>query len=92
MDFSIIIRIKFLLLLIEYLKVNNLLSNPETNINERFMRQAIDQAFIAEDNGDVPIGCVIVYENKVIAKGYNQREQLNDPTAHAEMIALTASA
>ena len=56
------------------------------------MRQAIDQAFIAEENGDVPIGAVIVYENRVIGKGYNQREQLNDPTAHAEMIALTAAA
>ena len=56
------------------------------------MRQAIDQAFIAEGNGDVPIGAVIVYENRVIGKGYNQREQLNDPTAHAEMIALTAAA
>ena len=56
------------------------------------MRQAIDQAYIAQENGDVPIGAVIVSENKVIGKGYNQREQLNDPTAHAEMIALTAAA
>jgi tRNA(adenine34) deaminase len=64
----------------------------DIQIDERFMRQAIDQAFIAEDNGDVPIGAVVVFENRVIAKGYNQREQLNDPTAHAEMIALTAAA
>ena len=56
------------------------------------MQQAIDQAFIAEENGDVPIGAVVVYENRVIGKGCNQREQLNDPTAHAEMIALTAAA
>ena len=60
--------------------------------DERFMHQAIDQAYIAEENGDVPIGAVIVCEAKVIGKGYNQREQLNDPTAHAEMIALTAAA
>jgi tRNA(adenine34) deaminase len=60
--------------------------------DQKFMNLAVDQAAIAEENGDVPIGCVIVYENKVIAKGYNQREQLNDPTAHAEMIALTAAA
>jgi tRNA(adenine34) deaminase len=53
---------------------------------------AIDQAYIAEDNGDVPIGCVIVHENGIIAKGYNQREQLHDPTAHAEIIALTQAA
>ena len=55
------------------------------------MQQAIDQAFIAEENGDVPIGAVVVFEDRVIGKGYNQREQLNDPTAHAEMIALTAA-
>lgn len=53
------------------------------------MRMAIDQAYIAEENGDVPIGTVIVYENRVIAKAHNQRQLLNDPTAHAEMIALT---
>jgi tRNA(adenine34) deaminase len=56
------------------------------------MKKAIDQAYIAEENGDVPIGCVIVYEGRVIAKAYNQREQLNDPTAHAEIIALTQAA
>lgn len=56
------------------------------------MKVAIDQAFIAEQNGDVPIGCCIVYNGIVIAKAYNQREQLNDPTAHAEIIALTQAA
>ena len=60
--------------------------------DKRYMRMAIDQAYIAEENGDVPIGCVIVYDNQVIAKAYNQREQLNDPTAHAEIIALTQAA
>ncbi len=57
--------------------------------DEQFMARAIDQAYIAEENGDVPIGCVIVHEGQVIAKAYNQREQLTDPTAHAEIIALT---
>ena len=56
------------------------------------MRMAIDQAYIAEENGDVPIGCVIVHENRIIAKAYNQREQLHDPTAHAEIVALTQAA
>jgi len=56
------------------------------------MRLAIGQAGIAEENGDVPIGAVIVHKNRVIAKAYNQREQLNDPTAHAEIIALTQAA
>ncbi len=66
-----------------------------TNIakeDEHFMRLAIGQAAIAQENGDVPIGAVIVHENKIIAKAYNQREQLKDPTAHAEIIALTQAA
>ena len=60
--------------------------------NERLMRLAIEQAQIAEENGDVPIGAVIVYQEQIIGKAYNQREQLKDPTAHAEIIALTQAA
>ncbi len=56
------------------------------------MHLAIKQAEIAEENGDVPIGAVIVHQNQIIAKAYNQREQLKDPTAHAEIIALTQAA
>ncbi len=56
------------------------------------MRLAIEAAKIAEDNGDVPIGAVIVHQDTIIAKAYNQREQLADPTAHAEIIALTQAA
>lgn len=69
---------------------NDSIFNPD--IDSRFMQMAIRQAQIAQENGDVPIGCVIVHQNQVIAKGYNQREMLNDPTAHAEMIALTQAA
>lgn len=53
---------------------------------------AIEQAMIAEENGDVPIGAVIVHKDQIIGKAYNQREQLADPTAHAEIIALTQAA
>ncbi len=60
--------------------------------NERLMRLAIEQAKIAEENGDVPIGAVIVYQEQIIGKAYNQRQQLQDPTAHAEIIALTQAA
>jgi len=60
--------------------------------DKRYMKTAIEQAKIAEENGDVPIGAVIVYKNQIIGKAYNQREQLNDPTAHAEIIALTQAA
>ena len=56
------------------------------------MRLAIEQAKIAEENGDVPIGAVIVYKDQIIGRAYNQREQLKDPTAHAEIIALTQAA
>ncbi len=60
--------------------------------DKQFMKVAIEQAGIAEENGDVPIGAVIVHKDQVIGRAYNQREQLNDPTAHAEIIALTQAA
>jgi tRNA(adenine34) deaminase len=62
------------------------------SVDEQYMRIALAQAQIAEENGDVPIGAVIVHKNTIIAKAYNQREQLQDPTAHAEIIALTQAA
>ena len=64
----------------------------QEQIDERYMRMAIDAALVAEENGDVPIGAVIVHGARVIGKAYNQREQLQDPTAHAEIIALTQAA
>jgi len=64
----------------------------QEQIDERYMRMAIDAAQVAEENGDVPIGAVIVYQSQVIGRAYNQREQLKDPTAHAEIIALTQAA
>jgi tRNA(adenine34) deaminase len=60
--------------------------------DDKYMKLAIEQAQIAEENGDVPIGAIIVYENQIIGKACNQREQLQDPTAHAEIIALTQAA
>ncbi len=62
------------------------------NQDERFMRAAIGEAVTALDEGEVPVGAVVVREGRIIGRGHNQRERLNDPTAHAEMIALTAAA
>lgn len=61
-------------------------------VDERYMRQAIREAESACEAGDVPVGAVIVHEGRLIGRGYNQRELMQDPTAHAEMIALTAAA
>ena len=60
--------------------------------DQRYLHAAIEAAHIAEENGDVPIGAIIVHEDRIIGKAYNQREQLKDPTAHAEIIALTQAA
>lgn len=57
--------------------------------DEAYMQEAIRQAQIAAEKDEVPIGAIIVFENKVIAKAHNQVETLHDPTAHAEMIAIT---
>ena len=58
----------------------------------RFMAAALQQAQIALEADEVPVGAVIVYQNQIIARAHNQREILKDPTAHAEMIALTQAA
>jgi tRNA(adenine34) deaminase len=60
--------------------------------HDHFMRIALEEAEQALREDEVPIGAVIVYENRVIARAHNQREQLRDPTAHAEMIAITQAA
>lgn len=57
-----------------------------------WMKKALDQAVLAFDQGEVPVGAVIVHGNRVIAEACNQREMLQDPTAHAEMIAMTQAA
>lgn len=60
--------------------------------DERFMRAAVGEAEAALEHDDVPVGAVIVKDGRIVARGHNQREQLKDPTAHAEMIALTSAA
>ena len=59
--------------------------------DERFMRLALAEAQRALEIGDVPVGAVIVRDGEVIASACNEREVTNDPTAHAEMIALRAA-
>lgn len=57
-----------------------------------WMKQAIQLARKAYDEEEIPVGAVIVRDNKIIGRGYNQRESLRDPTAHAEILAITAAA
>jgi len=61
-------------------------------MHDHFMRLAYQEAEAALAESEVPIGAVIVYDGRVIASAHNQREQLQDPTAHAEMIAITQAA
>ena len=64
---------------------------PDINPDEYYMREALRQAKNSYENQEVPVGCVIVCKNRIVAKAYNQIEMLNDSTAHAEMIALTSA-
>lgn len=68
--------------------------NPHSQaaIDEYFMRQALQEARAAYDEGEIPIGAVITVGPSIIARGHNQTERLTDVTAHAEMIAITAAA
>src|SRR5436190_21602545 len=60
-------------------------------MDEHYMGHALNEARKAFDKGEVPVGAVVVMNGTVIARGYNQVEELNDSTAHAEIIALTAA-
>ena len=60
-------------------------------MDEKYMKEALREAILARDEGEVPIGAVVVCRDRIIARGHNMTERLADPTAHAEMIALTAA-
>jgi tRNA(adenine34) deaminase len=64
----------------------------ELDIDVVFMQKALEQARMAFDADEVPIGAVVVCNNRIIGKGHNQTEKLKDVTAHAEMLAITAAA
>lgn len=64
----------------------------QRSIDERYMRLAIDEAHKAQSNNEIPIGCVIVSEGRIIGRGHNLTETLSDVTAHAEIQAITAAA
>ena len=76
----------------------NPIRNPQSAIpnplqpHDWFMHAALAQARAAFEQDEVPVGAVIVHQGRVIAEAYNQREALRDPTAHAEMIAITQAA
>lgn len=60
--------------------------------DEYFMKKALQEAQVAFDKGEIPVGAVVVIDNRVIARTHNLTEMLNDVTAHAEMQAITSSA
>ena len=61
------------------------------DLNEIYMREALKEAKKAFSEDEVPVGCIVVYQDKIIARGYNMCERLCDPTAHAEMQVLTSA-
>lgn len=60
-------------------------------LDNYFMAEAMRQAELAYEEGEIPVGAVVVIGERIIGKGYNQTEKLNDVTAHAEMLAITAA-
>lgn len=61
-------------------------------VDRRYMQEAVELARKSLASEDVPVGALVTYKGRVIGRGWNQREHLQDPTAHAEMLALTAAA
>lgn len=74
----------------EIRSIPNVIKSMEKN-DEYFMQQALKEAHKASEADEVPIGAVVVMQDTIIARGYNQVEMLNDATAHAEIIALTSA-
>jgi len=68
------------------------MQKSQIDIDETFMRRALVQAAEAFERDEVPVGAVIVKDNRIIAQAYNQVEMLKDPTAHAEILAITQAA
>lgn len=66
--------------------------NITSQQDETFLRSALREAEAALEHDDVPVGCVIVRDGRILARGHNQRELLQDPTAHAEILAITSAA
>lgn len=62
------------------------------DLHEHFMREALKEARRAFEKGEVPVGAVVVWRQKIVGRAHNQTETLRDPTAHAEMIAITQAA
>lgn len=65
--------------------------SPE-ELDRRYMAEAVALARRALDSADVPVGALVVHDGRVIGRGFNQREALQDPTAHAEILAISAAA
>ncbi|MGB6606798.1 MAG: deaminase, partial [Atribacterota bacterium] len=66
---------------------------PKNNDKDiSLMQEALKEAEIAYSRQEVPIGAVVVYQNKIIARAHNQKEELQDPTAHAEILAIRQAA
>ena len=59
--------------------------------DEKYMREALREARLAADAGEIPIGAVVVWKGRIIGRGHNQTERLHDTTAHAEMLAITSA-
>lgn len=74
----------------------NIIDNPLSSLNQHshkhWMSLALREAERALQRGEVPVGAVVVHNNRVIGRGYNSKEHLQDPTAHAEILAITAAA
>ena len=72
--------------------MENLPQNTGNHSHERWMKECIKEARQAFRSGEVPIGALVVFDNRIIGRGHNQIEMLQDATAHAEMIAITSAA
>jgi tRNA(adenine34) deaminase len=68
------------------------MAEPVMDPHDTFMRAALDEALLALEAGEVPVGAVVVADGRIVGRGFNQPISANDPTAHAEIVAMRAAA
>ena len=81
----------FLSRVFAYASVIYYICSVMTQQDEKWMREALREALAAKDEGEIPIGAVVVWNGRIIGRGHNMTERLHDATAHAEMIAVTSA-
>lgn len=75
----------------EHTNLSTMFNGFPSTVHQKYMREALKLAEMAYQKGEIPVGAVVVHNDRIVGRGFNQVEMLGDPTAHAEMIAISSA-